>query len=209
MLPAVPFFIVRHGQTEANLAQILTGISETPLTDLGREQARAIHKVITTLEVKPTAIIHSNLSRAHETALIINECLDVPMHEEPDLAGRNLGDWEGQHRDKCEAKLNDPSSPPNGEDFFVFFDRIKKGLSKALPAHDAPILIVTHNGAFRALGGMHGFPLVNKAKNCHLYEFQPAPEKPDFPWDVFSYEYDETQNRVICARETLYDDADN
>ncbi len=39
MIPAKPFYMIRHGQTEANRDLILQGQMDSPLTTLGREQA--------------------------------------------------------------------------------------------------------------------------------------------------------------------------
>ncbi|NHI89791.1 MAG: hypothetical protein EAX87_09725 [Candidatus Thorarchaeota archaeon] len=36
------FYLVRHGQSEANVTKTISGHSETPLTELGQAQAEAI-----------------------------------------------------------------------------------------------------------------------------------------------------------------------
>ena len=117
------------------------------------------------------------------------------------MDGRDLGIFEGQPKDEAVSRSN----PPGGEDYSVFFTRIQRGLQKILTAHEAPVLIVSHTGAFRAMGGMYGFPVKNKPKNCRLYEFRPAPGKTPWPWKVFSHNLDEVQNRVICTSADLYD----
>ncbi|MFW9833803.1 MAG: histidine phosphatase family protein [Candidatus Thorarchaeota archaeon] len=38
------FYLVRHGQSEANVTKKISGHSETPLTELGQAQAEAIGK---------------------------------------------------------------------------------------------------------------------------------------------------------------------
>ena len=93
MLPAKPFYLIRHGQTEANVAGVLTGKMETPLTPRGREQAESLHKVIKTLENKPSVVIHSSLSRARDTAAIINESLNAVLYEEADHGWPRSGNF--------------------------------------------------------------------------------------------------------------------
>ena len=72
MIPSKHFYMIRHGQTEANAAQIMAGSIDSPLTALGRQQAKNVHDILENLEIKPKTIIHSHLSRAKETAEILN-----------------------------------------------------------------------------------------------------------------------------------------
>ncbi len=207
MLPPVPFYMIRHGETEANAARVFAGQLDSLLTDKGREQAKLAQKSASFLTINPSVIVHSHLSRARDTAAIINEALGLSMHEEPDIAERDVGDWENCSYDIIKNSRASHLNPPNGEHYNDFFARIRKGITGVLNSYDAPVLMVSHGGVFRALGGIYGLRLSYTTKNCHLYEFQPAPDKSPFPWDVYSYDYDETQNRVIRVRETLYDDA--
>jgi len=207
MLPAKPFYMIRHGQTDANLAYIIAGQLDSPLTNKGREQARTAQSAAEALQIKPSVIVHSNLSRARDTATIINEALNVPIYEDSNLAELFAGDQEGVPYEECDGFLNGFETPINGEAFKDFFERIKNALALTLESYNSPVLIASHGGVFRALGGIYGLKIVKVIDNCRLCEFQPAPEKSPFPWDVFSYDYDEAQNRVIRVKETLYDNA--
>ena len=73
MIPLKHFYMIRHGETEANAARIMAGSLDSPLTENGRRQAKTAQVIVNSLAVKPSVIIHSNLSRARETAQIINE----------------------------------------------------------------------------------------------------------------------------------------
>lgn len=209
MIPAKPFYMIRHGETKANKAFIIAGQTETPLTDKGREQARLVQPQALALEIKPSAIIHSNLSRARDTAVIINKVLNIPIHEDSNFAELFSGDQEGAPYSECMGFLNGFETPINGESFEAFFERIKIAMTDALERYDTPVLITCHGGVFRALGGIYNLKVTKVVDNCCLCEFQPNTEKSPFPWDVYSYDYDETQNRVIRTRETLYDDAND
>ena len=92
-VPAKRFYMIRHGQTEANAAQRMAGWLDSPLTDLGRQQADHARKKVEALEDKPQIIVHSQLSRARETAAIINANLNLPMIEDEDYAEMHAGDW--------------------------------------------------------------------------------------------------------------------
>ena len=202
MLPPKPFYMIRHGETEANRGRIMAGSLDSPLTDLGQEQARAVQSVVKALDTKPNVIVHSNLSRSRDTAAIINEVLDVPMYENPDLAELYAGDLEGISYDACLNAFDAYETPPNGECFEDFFTRIQRGVKGTLERYDGTALIVVHGGVMRAMGGIYGLMVPAIFRNCYLYEFQPAPEKAPFPWDVYSYEDNPGIKRV---RDNIYD----
>ena len=200
-LPLKHFYMIRHGQTEANKAEVMAGSTDSPLTDLGREQARAVQDVIKNLEIKPKAIVHSNLSRARDTASIINEVLGVPMHEEPDVAEICAGDWEGKPWSECTSLLDGWPTPPNGETFEEFCTRIRNGKTYHIEKHEDPVLIVCHGGVFRGLGGLYGLNTPGIFRNCHLHEFHPAPHDTVFPWEVWNYDYD---GKLIKEKTTVF-----
>ncbi len=188
MLPAKHFYMIRHGETEANRAEIMAGSMDSPLTEKGREQAKSVQDIVNSLEVKPKVIIHSHLSRARDTAAIINIGINVPMYEDKDVAELHAGDWEGASYEECRELLLGWATPPNGESFSEFCSRLKRGKTRNLNNHDAPILIVCHGGVLRGLGGIYNLKPPAIFKNCHLYEFKPNPNDKHFPWEVWTHE---------------------
>jgi broad specificity phosphatase PhoE len=74
----VKLLLVRHGQSIANLEGRLQGQFDSPLTDLGREQARALGRRLQREEWAISAIYASDLSRAAETAEVLAAILDAP-----------------------------------------------------------------------------------------------------------------------------------
>lgn len=182
------FYMIRHGQTEANLAHVMAGSNDSPLTEKGREQAYIAQTAVKALEIKPKAIIHSHLSRARDTALILNEVLNIDMHEDPDLAEIHAGDWEGKDYADCPELLTGWCDPPNGETYEEFMTRIKRGKNKHLDHFDGPVLIVCHGGVMRAFGRIYGLDIPAAFKNCHLHEFHPHINQPSFPWKSWQYD---------------------
>lgn len=205
-LPLKHFYMIRHGQTEANFQQVMAGSTDSPLTDLGREQAKSVQMIIRELEKKPRTIVHSDLSRARDTATIINEVLDAQMHEEPNIAEIHSGDWEGKPWAECEELLDGWPTPPNGETFTQFCSRLRQGKNEHLKRHDAPVLFVCHGGVFRGLGGIYGLNTPGVFRNCHLYEFQPQPDNSHFPWLVWHYDY--VDGALIRASTDIYHKSD-
>ena len=78
----ITLYFSRHGETEANRERRFSGRRDTPLTDTGRIQARAVGE---TLERQvgmrpPLAFISSPLRRACVTMEIVRETLGLPGH---------------------------------------------------------------------------------------------------------------------------------
>ena len=190
MIIAKHFYMIRHGQTEANAAEVMAGSVDSPLTELGRQQAYAVQQVVETLSVKPKVIVHSNLSRARDTASIINEVLGVPMHEDADLAELHAGDWEGVPWADCPDLLTGWPDPPNGEKFEDFMMRVKRGKNRHLERHEGPVLVVCHGGVFRAFSKLYELDVGGIIENCHLYEFEPDTANSVFPWRAWHYDQD-------------------
>lgn len=189
--------MIRHGETEANAAKIMAGSLDSPLNDNGRRQAREAKEIIESLAIKPRTVVHSQLSRARDTACILNESLNAPIHEDHRLAELHAGDWEGQPYAVCSPLLHGWEDPPNGEPFSDFTQRLQQAKSHALATHDGPVMIVSHGGVFRGLGMIYGLQIPGVFKNCQLYEFLPQPEKPGFPWAVWNYRIE----NGVCVRE--------
>jgi broad specificity phosphatase PhoE len=65
------FTFVRHGESEANKLKVVQGHGDSPLSDAGREHARAAGKWLAGEGVE--LVFTSPLGRSHETAVILAE----------------------------------------------------------------------------------------------------------------------------------------
>ncbi|MFS4460075.1 histidine phosphatase family protein [Bdellovibrio sp. HCB2-146] len=97
----VEIYIFRHGETDWNRERRLQGHTDIPLNETGRNQARELAKKV--FELKPELILSSDLSRALETATIVNSLLQVPMHLSDHLRECRMGEPEGMLRDEVLA----------------------------------------------------------------------------------------------------------
>ena len=86
------FTFIRHGQTADNVAGILQGHRDTPLDEIGRQQARMAAERLSNQTID--AIFASDLSRAFETAQIIGDAVGVTPVPEKRLREWHLGELE-------------------------------------------------------------------------------------------------------------------
>lgn len=101
---AVPTTLVwvRHGEAESNRDGRFGGHSPVPLTDLGRRQADRTAAAIAA--VGPTAIVASDIARAHQTAQPIAAACGLPLALDPALRERSLGILDGLSFQEAETR---------------------------------------------------------------------------------------------------------
>ena len=81
--------LIRHGQTDWNKANLMQGITDIPLNDTGREQARTTGKKLADMGLEFTVLVSSLLSRAYKTAQLVGEYFDPQVHKTyPELVER-------------------------------------------------------------------------------------------------------------------------
>jgi len=83
--------LIRHGQSVANLEGRLQGYLDSPLTDRGREQSRALAHRLAREGWSLSAIHTSDLRRAAETAEILGAALQAPVFLDERLREYDVG----------------------------------------------------------------------------------------------------------------------
>ena len=83
MLTPVPFWYLRHGETDWNAQGVSQGSIDIPLNATGIAQAKAAAEQMVGLGIR--TIVASPLSRARVTAEIVAEKLGLPVAIDPDL----------------------------------------------------------------------------------------------------------------------------
>jgi broad specificity phosphatase PhoE len=86
--------LVRHGETEKNVAGIVQGWSDSDLSERGREQVNRLAERLKTFEAD--AIFSSPLQRAMATAQRIADATGLEVRTLDGLREMNYGKWEGQ-----------------------------------------------------------------------------------------------------------------
>ena len=150
-------YIVRHGESQWNVEQKVQGVTETPLTQRGIEQAHTLAKRIKEEGLRIDEILCSPLSRAADTARIIAEKNGLPLTVEPRLIEQNFGEFEGhewaKHRGVFhEAKKQFACDYNGGESMLRLGQRVYNlidELKARSAAEGKTFLLVTHGGIAR------------------------------------------------------------
>lgn len=162
--------LLRHGQSEWNLANRFTGFHDVALTDKGREEAVKAGKLLKNAGITFDQVFSSTQMRANDTAeLALNEAgqgeLFENMIRHPHLRERDYGDLTGLNKDETREKYGAEqvhiwrrsydTPPPGGECLKdVVENRVRPYYEAEIkPMLDAGknILIAAHGNSLRAM----------------------------------------------------------
>ncbi len=145
--------LVRHGQSQANARGLMCGRTDPPLTDVGRDQARAL---ACGLE-RPTRIVTSPLGRAHETATLIAEPSGLPVEVDDRWIELDYGTLDGRPAsalaaDGWHAWRSDPDHvPAGGESLAAVAHRVRDACTAlAADAATGEVVVVSHVSPIKA-----------------------------------------------------------
>jgi probable phosphoglycerate mutase len=154
-------YLIRHGETDWNLAGRWQGHADVPLNDLGQRQARLLAQRIQSEQIMFDAIYSSDLARAYQTAWELGAAVRVPVQLYPPLREIDLGTWSGLHYDEIrerfpvEAKLLEQGQDiPRGgaETLSALQKRVVEAVEAIIAHRDGEtIALVTHGGCVRML----------------------------------------------------------
>ena len=149
-------FLIRHGETEWNRNGRWQGHADIPLSEAGRAQAQAIAQRFRQEGARFDHLYASDLSRALETAQIIAQELEQPVHPFPALREVDVGSWSGLTRDQIIDRVPGAFTTvfhsSDGESQEIFTRRVGEGLLNLAERHPGErLMIVTHGGTIRAM----------------------------------------------------------
>lgn len=152
--PETTLYLVRHGESEANAAQRYAGQTDSPLTERGRKQARAVAAALRA--VRFDRVISSDLSRARETAEIIAGEHGLAVEVFPELREIHVGEAAGRAIEDAKQRFDwGPSAFiqwPGGESLEEVRDRVVSALERIVAASPGKtICVVGHGGVTRIL----------------------------------------------------------
>lgn len=154
--------LLRHGEAEGG--GIYRGITDTPLTEKGRQQMS--RSVAASDQHQWQAIWHSPLQRCADFAAELGQQLGIPVAVDKRLQEIDFGLWDGlgieqvmqQYPQQSAAFWEDPrlNPPPGGESTDQLqarvFECLEALFKQALAeAEDQHLLLVTHGGVIRGI----------------------------------------------------------
>jgi ribonuclease H / adenosylcobalamin/alpha-ribazole phosphatase len=144
--------LLRHGQTPMSVEKRYAGRSDSPLTDVGLQQAAAAAKRLAPAGLG--VIVTSPLLRALQTAQEVATVTGAAVVCDDGFRETDFGAWEGltftEVRERWPAELAtwlaDPAAaPPGGESLTTVSARVTAALQRVLTARAGQtVLIVSH-----------------------------------------------------------------
>jgi broad specificity phosphatase PhoE len=166
-----PLVVIRHGETDWNVARRLQGHEDIPLNDRGRAQARRNgaslrdHLTVRGIDPASLAFVASPLGRAVETMRLVRAELGLvedAFARDARLMELGFGRWAGltmpevqqadphghaeRERDRWSAR------PPGGESMADGAARVRP----LLAGLERPTVLVTHGGLIRVIHALLG-----------------------------------------------------
>ena len=144
--------LVRHGETEWNVAEIFRGRTDIELNETGIRQAELLAEYLS--KTKIDAIYSSPLRRALKTAEIIAGYHQLDVDIDSGLTDFNFGKWQGLSHQEVKNKyrelhaewINHPEQVkmPSGESLDVIRKRAMDVVTKIIARHEGTAVLVSH-----------------------------------------------------------------
>ena len=142
------FYFLRHGESVNNRLDLVNGWADSPLTDMGVDQAYRASSILVHHPIN--RIVSSDLQRAQRTAEIVAESIGtIRVEVFSGLRERNWGLYEGLPR---RQRPGLDQTPEGGECPSEYYYRVCKALEVINPTRDT--LIVAHAGTMRTLNSI-------------------------------------------------------
>ncbi len=157
-------YLIRHGQTDWNLAKKIQGKTNIPLNATGIDQAHKVGRMFAEkAKIYPVDYLYTSfLDRAHVTADIIGDHLGMPAEVAEGFHELDLGGFEGLNWAQAEEKYGPVfrewyenrqfAKIPGGEAYNDAYIRCHEGVKQLAARHpDARgIAVVSHGGTIFA-----------------------------------------------------------
>ena len=169
-----PIYLFRHGETVWNAEKRAQGHLDSPLTEAGRAQARAMGRGLAQELVQsgcsPAEVIvrASPLGRVRETLALAAETSGIAHDEscfDHRLREMSWGDWDGLNGPEIEARWPGEMAarrldhwqycPPNGENYVMASERAQAALDDIVAlAMGKPVAVFAHGAIGRVVRGL-------------------------------------------------------
>ena len=172
-------YFTRHGETVWNVENKICGMTDSPLTERGRAQARALGQKVKSGGYAIDEILYSPLSRAADTARAIAEATGIPAGVSPGSGSSALAATRarpGTAKSSASPRPHFADRYSGGESMMQLAQRIYNLLDELRANTDKTFLLVAHNGIARVVQS-YFYDMTNEEyaaagiKNCEFVEF--------------------------------------
>ena len=154
----IKLILVRHGKTTCNEKGVLSGLTDSVLSETGKLQSQKIADYLKYTNIDK--IYTTPFKRTKETIEKLAETKNIKVEESSQLNEINFGDFEGlsfkdiekNHPEEVQKMIKDGDKYkyPNGESLEDTFVRVKKEINNIINNNENyTILICSHGGTIR------------------------------------------------------------
>ena len=156
-------FLLRHGQTEWNIAARLQGTLDSALTEKGRLQALRQGALLDSClsQYPDMSVLSSPQGRALKTAKIASEGNNLSINQDIRLREISAGSWDGAYLDDIERNHGHLFEQARNAFELMFFAPDGEGKISVLARSRAvladqkkPVILVTHGATLCVLRGL-------------------------------------------------------
>jgi len=169
----MPLYLIRHGETEFNVAKRYQGQNDSPLTSNGISQARRNGQVLADLRLDKTnlSFIASPLGRTMDTATYICKAMGIDpasIKTDAQLMEMHYGAWQGLTAEEIEHEypgqwgkrmenIAEFDIPGGGESYNALVKRANNWINKTRDEweSDTPWIVVSHGGTGSVIRGLY------------------------------------------------------
>jgi broad specificity phosphatase PhoE len=164
-------YLVRHGQTPLNEADVLRGLADPPLNETGRHQAEQLGAALGPRGL--AAVVASPLLRARQTAQPAAERSGLEVAVDNCLLDRDYGPWTGISRELVTDRWGSVDRAPGVEPRPAIRDRAVPGLTGIARRHPGgTVVVVSHDAVNREVlaafdAGLGDPDTIPQANGCY------------------------------------------
>lgn len=153
--------LIRHGETDWNVAKKIQGSADISLNEKGIQQAHELGAKFLAKNITVEKIYSSPLKRAVMTAEILSQTIKKDMLVAEGLKEINLGEWEGLPWPIVAEKYPQEyqvwyenrryTKTPQGESYEDMLQRVLHSLKEIIAENNQDVAIVSHSAVIMCL----------------------------------------------------------
>jgi probable phosphoglycerate mutase len=169
------FYLIRHGQIDANVNRLWHGSTDSPLNQTGIRQAEKMASTIIKKYPSISKIYSSPLKRTLNTALALSAQFDLEPVLHSGLKEYSVGEWEGHdyaviindYQFMASLEKDNDFAPPGGDSLNEVRDRILASFEEIKVKHPGEHIAIVSHGAAIAIA----LSFIFKGQAFPFYEY--------------------------------------